>query len=208
MEPLTTSLLQVQQAEHQQLVDALNSDRYRRLLSEWQAFLESAAPSAPQAQNAGRPLAEVVAARAWRLSRRISSSAEAIDDETEPARLHDVRIDAKKLRYLVDVTPGFYAAADLAIILAALKKLQRLLGDFNDAQVQEARLLECAGTLSTAAGSAGVTSGIDRLAAQCRQRAAHLRGQVIDGLQRFRASDTRSACRRAFKHAYSGYRDR
>jgi hypothetical protein len=60
MEPLRTLLLQVQQAEHQQLVDALNSDRYRRLLSEWRAFLESAAPSAPQAQNAGRPLAEVV----------------------------------------------------------------------------------------------------------------------------------------------------
>jgi CHAD domain-containing protein len=206
MESLAKLLLQVQQAEHLQLVDALNSDRYRRLLSEWQAFLESAAPSVPEARNAGRPLAEVVAGRAWRLSRRISSSAEAVDDQTEPARLHDVRIDAKKLRYLVDVTPGFYAAGDLEIILAALKKLQRLLGDFNDAQAQEARLLECGRVLSAAAGSAGVTSGIDRLVAQCRERAAQLRGQVIDGLQRFRASDTRAACRRAFKNAYPGDR--
>ncbi len=206
MEPLTTLLLEAQQAEHQELVDALNSDRYRRLLSEWQAFLKSAAPSA--ARNAGRPLAEVVAARAWRLSRRISSSAETIDDKTEPARLHVVRIDAKKLRYLVDVTPGFYAAADLEVILAALKKLQRLLGDFNDAQVQETRLLDCTRTLSAAPGSADVTSGIEQLAVQCHQRAARLRGQVMDGLQRFRARDTRSACKRAFKNAYSGDRNR
>jgi CHAD domain-containing protein len=206
IEPLMALLLHAQQVEHQQLVDALNSDRYRMLLSEWQAWLESAAPSVPGGCNAGRPLAEVVAARAWRLSRRIASSAETIEDETAPARLHDVRIDAKKLRYLVDVTPGFYTAADLEVILAALKKLQRLLGDFNDAQGQEARLLECARVLS--ATSAGVASVVDRLAAQCHQRAAQLRGQVIDGLHRFRAGDTRSACRRAFKDACSADRDR
>src|SRR5262245_25400385 len=58
MQALTTLLLQVQQAEHQQLVDALNSDRHRRLLSDWEAFLESAAPSAPEARSAGRPLVE------------------------------------------------------------------------------------------------------------------------------------------------------
>jgi CHAD domain-containing protein len=117
-----------------------------------------------------------------------------------------VRIDAKKLRYLVDVTPGFYAAADLEVVLAALKKLQRLLGDLNDAHVQEARLLGCARTLSATGGSAAVTSGIHVLAAQCRQRAARLREQVIDELQRFRARGTRSACKRAFKNAYSGGR--
>jgi CHAD domain-containing protein len=208
MEPLATLLLQTQQAEYQQLVDALNSDRYRRLLSDWEAFLESTAPSASEAPNAERPLVEVVTARAWRLSRRISGSAEDIDDETAPARLHHVRIDAKKLRYLVDVTPGFYAAADLEVILAALKKLQRLLGDFNDAHVQEARLLECARTLRAAGGPGGVASGIDRLAAECLQRAARLRGQAIDGLQRFRAHDTRSACKRAFKNACAGDGDR
>jgi CHAD domain-containing protein len=106
MEPLMTLLLQAQHAEHQQLVDVLNSDRYRRLRSEWQAFLEGTAPAAPEARNAGRPLAEVVAARAWRLTRCISRRVESIGVETEPARLHDVRIDAKKLRHLVTSRPA------------------------------------------------------------------------------------------------------
>src|SRR5262249_21678064 len=69
-------------------------------------------------------------------------SAETIDEYTSAARLHEVRIDAKKLRYLVDITPAFYDAEDFQCILRVLKKLQRVLGDFNDAHVQERRLLE------------------------------------------------------------------
>ena len=44
MEALTAFLGQAQQQEHQRLVEALDSDRYRRLLSEWEAFLKRPAP--------------------------------------------------------------------------------------------------------------------------------------------------------------------
>jgi len=42
------------------------------------------------------------------------------------------------------------------------------------------------------------------MAEECRHRGAGLRGQVIDALKRFRAHDTRSACRRAFRDAHPG----
>ena len=45
MEALTAFLGEAQQQEHQRLVEALDSDRYRRLLSEWEAFLERPVPS-------------------------------------------------------------------------------------------------------------------------------------------------------------------
>jgi CHAD domain-containing protein len=201
MEALLAFLGQSQQQEHHRLVEALNSDRYRRLLSEWEAFLKRPASSEPQAPNAGRLLADVVSQRAWRLSRRIASSAESIDEHTEAARLHEVRITAKKLRYLVDVTPAFYEAADLERILGALKKLQRVLGDFNDLHAQEARLLECGLALGAAGGPAGALLTLGRLAEQNRHRRDGLRGQVVEELARFSARGTRSACRRAFKRA-------
>ena len=91
-----------------------------------------------------------------------------------------MRIDAKKLRYLVDVTPAFYDAADLECILGALKKLQRVLGDFNDAQVQETRLLECGRALGAAGGPAGALLALGRLAEQSRQRRERLRDEVVD----------------------------
>jgi CHAD domain-containing protein len=200
MTTLMAFLDEAQQREHHQLLEALNSPRYWQLVSEWHAFLNRPAPNAPDARNGGRPLAQVVSKRAWRLSRRIAGSA-AIDWHAPAADLHKVRIAAKKLRYLVDVTPGFYEAADLECILGALKKLQRVLGDFNDAQVQEERLLECGRALGDAGGPVGALLALGRLAEQRSQRRERLRGEVADKLAGFRERHTRSACRRAFKRA-------
>jgi CHAD domain-containing protein len=199
MEALTAFLRHAQGREYLNLTAELDSERYRRLLTDWAAFLERSAPFHSEAGNAGRLLSDVVAERAWLLSRRIGRCSETIDDQAPAERLHELRLDAKKLRYLIDVTPAFYDASDLERIVSALKKLQRVLGDFNDAQVQERRLLECGQSLSAAGGRPGTVLTLERLAAECARRSDRLRGQVADGLARFRAHDTRSACRRAFK---------
>ena len=199
MEALTVFLAQAQKRERQALIAALDGDRFRQLLTEWATFLERSAPFHPEASNAGRLLADVVAERAWRLSRRIARSAETIDEQTPAERLHELRLDAKKLRYLIDVTPSFYDGADLERIVAALKKLQRVLGDFNDAQVQERCFIECGRSLSAADGRPTTVLALERLAAECGERGERLRSQIADGLARFRAHDTRSACRRAFR---------
>jgi CHAD domain-containing protein len=209
LDVLIAYLQQTQQQQYERLVEALDSDRYRHLLAEWNAFLEQR-PGAfePEARNAGRPLAEVISRRAWRLARRIARSAETIDEHTAVASLHEVRIDAKKLRYLIDVTPAFYDAADLTHILGALRNLQRVLGDLNDAQVQEERLLECGQLLGAAGGLPGALLALGRLAEQSRQRRERLREPVVNGLARFRDHETRSACRRAFKQMDAAERAR
>ena len=193
-----------QQDEHRKLVEALDSARYRRLLSDWQAFLRGPSTSEVVPLNARTPLAEVISRRARRLYRRIVRSSRAIDGGTAPAQLHEVRIAAKKLRYLVDISPSFYQARDLGRILGALKSLQRVLGDFNDAHVQERRLLECGHAVGAAGGPAGAILTLGRLAEQRRQRGEGLRAAVHDELARFCAHDTRSACRRAFKKPVVG----
>jgi CHAD domain-containing protein len=199
MELLIAFLRQAQERERLALVEALDSRRYRRFVSAWQKFLERPAAPDPGALHAGLPLVDIVTRRAWRLSRRIARSAEGIDACTAPAQLHKVRIDAKKLRYLVDATPAFYAAADLECILGALKKLQRVLGDFNDSQVQQTRLLECGQPLGEAGGPVSAVLALGQLAEQSRQRGERLRPEVADQLARFGGGATRSACRRAFK---------
>lgn len=196
---LTALLEDARREEHRRLVEALDSERYQRLLADWAAFLESPAADAPEARRAARALVDVVSRRAWRLSRRLAASAGGVDANTDPARLHEVRIEAKKLRYLVDVSPSFYEAADLEPILAALKALQRVLGDFNDACVQEGRLVAIGRAAGAERGDAGALLALGRLAEQRRQRADALRTQVVDALQRFRDPALTAACRRAFK---------
>lgn len=201
MGALVAFLERAQAQEREALIAALDSERYRRLIADWGVFLEQSAASA--AAHAHRLLVDVVAARAWKLSKRIARSAGTIDDRTDPARLHEVRIDAKKLRYLIDVTPAFFDAEDLETVVTALKKLQRVLGDFNDAQVQEARLLGCGRALGAAGGPAAAVLALGQLAEQSRQRREQLRPQAIDQLAQFSARATRSACRRAFKRTSS-----
>jgi CHAD domain-containing protein len=199
---LTTVLEEARQREQVRLEEALASDRYRRLIDDWTAFLDrgpdaSDTSGAPPAPNAARPLVDVVSDRAWRLSRRVARSV--VDARSPAAELHAVRIAAKKLRYLVDVTPAFYEAADLERILDALKRLQRVLGDFNDAEVQERRLLGCADALAGAGVRPSALVALGRLAERCRERRERVRGQIVEGLARFRDRDTRSALRRAFR---------
>ena len=198
---LTVFLGNARQREHQKLIEALDSDRYKQLLTDWASFLDRSAPQHLDAPNAKRQLFDVVAQRAWRLSRRIASRIETVDDETSPGQLHEIRLAAKKLRYLTDVTPTFYDPADLECILTALKKVQRVLGDFNDAQVQEQRLVECVRVLAPADGLPGTLRALDHLADLCRLRRQRLRGLVADGLARFRSGRTQAACRRAFRQA-------
>jgi CHAD domain-containing protein len=205
---LMAFLGRAQQKRHDELVQALDSGRYQRLLADWKSFLEHSAPSRPGLRNAEGSLLAAVARRAWRLSRRIASAADAIHPYTPAEQLHRVRIDAKKLRYLADVTPHFYDAADLECILDALKKLQRVLGDFNDAHVQERQFLECGRALHAAGGRADVLLALGRMAEQSRQRGERMRGEVIEKLARFDTRDTRSACRRAFRRAGSTARAR
>jgi CHAD domain-containing protein len=199
MEVLTAFLGESRQQEHQTLIEALDSDRYRKLLPDWEAFLTRSHTIGQKPRNSERPLVHVVSRRASRLSERIAAGAASINDHTEPAQLHELRIRAKKLRYLLDATAALLDAGDLEYILGALKKLQRVLGDFNDAQVQENRLLECARALVDRGAPGSVLLAVGRLTERRRQRREVLRDQIVDGLARFRADDTRSACRRAFR---------
>ncbi len=200
-ESLIAILTRLQEPERQLLLASLDGSRYRRLIDDWKAWLERPVAVAPGAPDAGHRLVDVVSRRAWRLSRRIATTASTIDDRTDADQLHAVRIDAKKLRYLIDVTAGFFDPADLDCVQSALRKLQRVLGDFNDARVQAARLIACGQALASADGDASAALALGRLAEQRRHRADRLRGQVVDQLAHFCGREARRACRRAFKRA-------
>jgi CHAD domain-containing protein len=197
----------MQQQGYERLVEALDSTRYQRLLGDWKAFLESPIPSAPQAEYAHEPLARAVARRARRLSKRLARSARHIDKRTAAERIHEIRIDAKKLRYLVDASSACYRATDVKCILAALKKLQRVLGDFNDAHVQETLLVDCGRAIGAAGAPSGALLTLGRLAERCRQRREYLRDQVAERLSVFREKEVQKACKRAFDLRKSATRD-
>jgi CHAD domain-containing protein len=58
--------------------------------------------------------------------------------------LHALRIECKKLRYLMEFFASLFPAKEINELIRQLKKLQNNLGDFNDLCVQQEYLLSLA----------------------------------------------------------------
>ncbi len=140
--------------------------------------------------------------RAWQLSRKVRRGVAGLNETTPAEAVHELRVQAKKLRYLVDVAPGSSNETDVKQVLTALKALQRVLGDFNDAHVQAARLIEYRGAMAAIGAGDDTLSVIGTLAKQASERAGDLRGDVLDEARRFGRDAVRLACRRAFKRPH------
>jgi CHAD domain-containing protein len=201
---LVAFLTRKQRHEHRQLQRLLESDRYRGLLASWRDYLENAPAEVAEPANAARPLVEVTSQRIWRLYRRLVKQAKTIDDKTPADAMHHLRIRAKKLRYLIDATRSLHDRRHLDRITDSLKKVQSVLGEFNDAQVQERHLLDSGRALAEAgAEDSEALLTIGRLAENARNRAASLRGEVSGELSRFCEDDIRENFARLFKRTTS-----
>ncbi|MBB5348785.1 CHAD domain-containing protein [Desulfoprunum benzoelyticum] len=117
----------------------LTSPRLARLLKDWQHFLENL----PQpAEVAGRDLlCRNFAAKAVRKRfRKILAEGEKLGPDSPDTMLHALRIEAKKLRYLLEFFHSLFPAEDVILLVKHLKKLQNNLGDYNDLSVQQEML--------------------------------------------------------------------
>jgi CHAD domain-containing protein len=196
---LSRKLLEAQSV----LQRVLESKRYRGLVANWRAFLQEP-PRATEPADAARPLLEVTSRRILHLHRRLIDSAMAIDDRTPIEAIHQVRIKAKKLRYMIDATRSLHDCRDLDRIIDSLERVQSVLGDFIDAQVEEEHLLVAGDALvETDAGKTGALLSVERLAENARERAASLRPQVDRELSRFCREGMQADFRRLFERVAS-----
>jgi CHAD domain-containing protein len=122
---------------HALLVAALASPRRTAFVRDWRAFLEDERPPPePAPARAADPLLEVVSRRVWRVWRRLRERGAGLDADAPAAALHRVRLECKKLRYLVDCAHELAPSAAVERERKALKKLQDVLGGYNDSRAQ------------------------------------------------------------------------
>ena len=149
LDPLHEHLRECQRTEQRKLVDALESQRYRKLVRDWSHFLDR-----PDTDDAsGKPadadvtVVQVASDRIRRAFRRVRKRSRGLDTNASAKLLHQLRVDCKKLRYLLEFFRGLYEKQGIAQLVRALKRLQDDLGDFNDLEIQQRRLQSMASTL-------------------------------------------------------------
>ncbi|MFV0438325.1 MAG: CHAD domain-containing protein [Desulfopila sp.] len=118
----------------------LRSERFTALIADWQEALRVLPDMAeyPEGRRLCRTVSEqIVAKRLTRLLRRGG----AITPQTAAKTLHELRIEGKKFRYLLDFFGSLFDRQAVDSYLKQMKELQNVLGDFNDLAVQRRMLL-------------------------------------------------------------------
>jgi CHAD domain-containing protein len=167
--PLSQYLADRREAAQDELVAAMDSERYRRLLGSW-AALERADADLAAAPDAARPVGEEADALIARAYRRVIRRGRAIEASTPPEALHDLRKRAKELRYLLECFQTLYPERERASVIKELKALQDNLGEFQDCQVQAEAVRTMAEELHRSGAPASTLMAMGRMAETLEER--------------------------------------
>jgi CHAD domain-containing protein len=137
--PLFDLVRREQRREQKKMAARLRTRRYRALLADWSAFLDSE-PIAGETPEAERPIVDVASEIIARRYKRMVSRGRKLNPRRATDALHRLRIDGKKLRYLLEFFRSAFPPQKADPAFAALKRLQDNLGEFNDLRVQQTAL--------------------------------------------------------------------
>ncbi|MDX1504053.1 MAG: CHAD domain-containing protein, partial [Thermoanaerobaculia bacterium] len=184
LEPLEALRERRPRREHARLARLRDGARSRRLLDDWERLLaDEKPPGLPP--SAARPVAEVARERILAAHARVVRKGRKIESATPDEKLHRLRIDAKKLRYLLEFFRGLYPPAEIGWVIRALKDLQENLGDFNDLSVQQRELAGFGDELAAEGAAASAVMALGRLVAVLAGRQAETRQDFHRRFARF-----------------------
>lgn len=125
--------------ELRRMKTALQSRNCKQFLRRWRRYVEDSLVASALA--AGHEPCKEVAVKA--ISKRLQSilkDGAKISPQSPDGALHSLRIQAKKLRYLLEFYCSLFPEPAMNSLVKSLKKLQDNLGNFNDLSVQQGML--------------------------------------------------------------------
>lgn len=139
--PVHDHLAERRSEEHARLAKVLRSARYRSLMAGWHGWLDGPPPGRTAiGRDGSRRIGPVAADRIGRAQRQLLARGRGIGPDTAAEELHELRKDAKKLRYLLECLGGLYDPGPRTAFVKRLKSLQDNLGEHQDTEVHAAEL--------------------------------------------------------------------
>jgi CHAD domain-containing protein len=186
LEPVRDLLERHRADAHIELERALRSARATDLMGRWQTWLaEPLDDDLPS--RAGRPLGQLVAKRIAHAHGVLLERGRLIGPDTPAEQVHDLRKDAKRLRYLLECFGSLLPASSLKRYVKRLKALQDNLGEHQDAEVHVSMLRGVAHDLHHANASSDTIVAIGQLTERLDQQRLAARAEFAE---RFAGYDT------------------
>jgi CHAD domain-containing protein len=193
LEPVRDLLEQRRDDAHIELERGLRSERAATLMHTWQTWLAEPPASDSLPPRARRPLGPLIAERITRAHDVLTERGRLIEPETPAEQVHELRKDAKKLRYLLECFGSPLPKGARKQYVKRLKALQDNLGEYQDAEVHIQILRSVAAELHEHGASADTMLAIGQLTERLDQQRHAAR---VEFAERFAGYDTR-ATRRA-----------
>lgn len=148
--------------------------------------------------NAKRASYDFACELIWKRYRKIGRVAAGLTVTTPDAEVHELRIECKKLRYLMEFFGPVFPKDSLRNILKPLKKLQDSLGLFNDMAVQQARLLAFSDTLDNEPRRLDIVQSLGALIVILHQNQMAERERIVAAFTDFNGDKTQQTFRQLF----------
>jgi CHAD domain-containing protein len=197
--PLIAHLSERRQRVWKNLVEALDSPRFARLVEQIEALTDPAggfARACPESPTIGEFAARQLADGHRRLLKR----GRKLRRHAPDAAVHRARIEGKRLRYLFEFFRSLYPPKRIEPVIKSLRRLQDELGGFNDAVVQQQVLRELArDRVAEGGGSADELLALGRLIERLEREKERCRAGAARRFTRFDSGATRESFERLLR---------
>ena len=171
----------------------LTSQRAARLFSDWQVFLQEELQllQEPKGKMSCRLFAAKMLKKRYK---RILEKGSECGPESPDSMLHALRIQAKKLRYLLEFFRSLFSVDEVDLLVKHLKKLQNNLGEFNDLSVQQTMLgsFQSPAKTDSVERMLSVAAALGGLITHLADRQALVRGEFEENFLQFAGKDAQS----------------
>ncbi|WP_309380469.1 CHAD domain-containing protein [Cerasicoccus frondis] len=118
-------------------------------LKAWERFVRTEARQhCVDCPDGDRPVKELANRLLLKRFKRIIKDGRRITNETPDYAVHDLRIQFKKFRYLLEFFRSLYDSDELEFLIKRSRKIQNVLGSFNDVCVQQDTISEYLSTIN------------------------------------------------------------
>ncbi len=139
LEIMFAAFLEERKSEHKKVSKILKSKTYRQQVALW-AGLFSDVLNLADGDHAGAQSKQYGARLILKRYRKVCKIARSITGTTPDSVVHELRIQCKKLRYLMEFLAPIFEKKKVKSLVKSLKVLQDNLGRFNDYSVQQESL--------------------------------------------------------------------
>lgn len=139
LQPLFDRIENERMIEFRKLKRYLTSEEYKNTILQLDVLLEGDFESGIP-EEANQPILQYSQKVIARRYRNILKKGRQITAESKDEELHEVRLEGKKLRYLLELFSSLFPGDEVDFLIKQLKIIQDNLGDFNDLSIQQEKM--------------------------------------------------------------------